>query len=163
MSVAAERDVGSLIKGLYGANATSVTAGGAGDNTEIDGEWGSRADNLSCSLFIPWEATLGATETLTISANIQDAADISGTGAADYSRTSTGENDAVLASVVVADAALLGGAGTYRGVAQLDVDLSGAREFIRSQVTPDLSAANTDTAEIGSVFVLGGSDQKPNV
>ena len=131
--------------------AASITAGGAGDNTEVDGDFHDRQGFLSCLLIIAFEAVLGAAETLSIAANLQDANDDQGAGVADF-------GDA-LASAVVAT----GGAGgtTERGVATLKADLSAARQFVRAQFTPDLSAGAADTAIVVGVLVFGGADEIP--
>lgn len=151
------RDIGSYITTRF-ADQIDAVAAGAGDATESDGEWVNRREtdpaNLnveSAKLVIAWEAVLGATETLSLAANIQDATASDGTGAADY-------GDA-LANAVVAT----GGAGgsTERGVTELDVNLEGANQFIRSQITPDLSAANTDTARIQAIWVFPGGESYP--
>jgi len=129
----------------------TATAGGAGDNTEVNGGWvdrrpATRGAYHSAKLVITYTTTLAAAATLKFAANIQDATDGSGTGAADFGLA--------LASTTVAT-----GAGTFTGTVELDFDVSNAREFLRAQITPDLSAANTDTCSWQAVFVLGGSDR----
>lgn len=136
-------EIGALCTARF-ADQVDVTAGGAGDNTESNGVYVDRSGYDSAKLVVSFEAVLGATETLSIGANIQDDADGSGTGV-DYGSAYT--------SAVVAT----GGAGgsTERGVVELDFDLRAAKQYIRSQITPDLSAATTDTARIHAVWVLG--------
>lgn len=148
---ASMQDAGALIAARYGLTGVAVTAGGAGDDTEVNGIWIDRLGFSSLKVVLPYTATLGATETLSVAANIQDASDDQGTGAADF-------GDA-LASTVQATGAT--GGSTETGVVEMDVDLSAANRFVRVQFTPDLSRANTDTAELAAVYLLAGSTENP--
>lgn len=150
MNVATHRDIGAILTSAA-SGAVSATAAGAGDNTEVDGPYVDRQNHLSAKLIIHYKAVLQQGETLSIAANIQDDADGAGAGA-DF-------GDA-LANAVVAT----GGAGgsVEEGTVELDVDLSGAKQYIRAQVTPDLSASGTDTAIVTATFVLGPKDETPN-
>lgn len=143
-------DIGARLAARHANAGTDVTAGGAGDGVEVDCAYVDRRGFASMKAVIVYTATLSAGETLSIAANLQDDADGVGVGA-DYGTA--------LANTVVAT----GGAGgsTETGVVELDVDLRGAKQFTRLQFTPDLSAANTDTAEIAAVYVLGGSADDP--
>lgn len=145
-----QRDIGAHITGRAGG-AVEATAGGAGDAAEVNGPWIDRQGYLSGKLIITYQATLGDGETLSVAANLQDASDDSGTGAADFGNAA--------ASAVRAT----GGSGgtTERGVVEIDVDLSGAKQYVRPQFTPDLSAANTDVAILAATLVLGGAEGLP--
>lgn len=146
------RDIGAQIAGRACA-AVAATAGGAGDAAEVNGQWIDRQGFLSAKLIVAYQGVLGDGDTLSVAANLQDATDGSGTGAADFG---TAAADAVRAT---------GGSGgsTERGVVEIDVDLSGAKQFVRAQFTPNLSAANTDTAILSAVLVLGGAEAIPAV
>ena len=148
---ASMQDAGALIATRFGVAGVSVTAGGSGDDTEVNGAWIDRLGFSSLKVTIGYTATLGATETLSVAANLQDASDGSGTGAADF-------GDA-LASTVQATGAT--GGSTETGVVELDVDLSAADRFVRAQFTPDLSRANTDTAILYVNYALAGSTENP--
>ena len=150
MNIALQRDIGSLIKGAFALIPNVVTAGGGGDGVEQNGAWIDRSGQLSGKLIIAYSTTLTASETLTIAANLQDASDSSGTGAADY-------GDALASAVIET------GVGTFTGVLVIDVDLSSADGYVRCQVTPTLSAGATDTVALAAVLVLGGSQEVPNV
>ena len=147
---AMQRDIGSALIGRA-CGAAAATAGGSGDATEVDGKWIDRQGYSSAKLIIGVRAVLGATETVTLAANLQDASDSSGTGAADYG------------SAVAATTAATGGGGgtTEFGQIELDFDLSGAKRYIRPQFTPNLSRANTDTAIVSATLILGGADKLP--
>lgn len=144
------RDIGAQLA-PRACGGVEATAGGAGDATEKDGQWIDRQGYLSATLVITYEATLGDGETLSIAANLQDADDDQGTGAADY-------GDAIANAVVATGGT---GGSTEVGQVRQDVDLSGAKQYVRGQFTPDLSAGTTDVAVVSAVLILGGADEVP--
>jgi hypothetical protein len=106
---------------------------------------------LSAVFAIPYTTTLGAAATLIFkSAVIQhgDASDLSDAVTFATLEDATG--------TVIAT-----GAGTFTGCKEYDVDLQGAKQYVRINFTPDLSAANTDTAAVAGVAVFGGSELLP--
>ncbi len=147
------RDIGSLVKVDRAAANTAVTAGGAGDNTLVTGVIIDRAAigwPESAVVAIPFTTTLAAAATLTVTpvvqegnaANLSDAANLAAPGAQ------------VLATGPV-------GGGTVTGTYELNVSLRGAGRYVRVNFTPDLSAANTDTAALSAVLVSGGAIRLP--
>lgn len=148
---ASMNNAGALLAGRYAAAGVDVTAGGSGDNTEVNGAWIDRLGFNSIKVVIPYTTTLAQAATLAIAANLQDASDSSGTGAADY-------GDALAATVQATGDT---GGSTETGVVELDFDVSGCDRYVRIQFTPNLSAANTDVAEMGAVYVLAGSASNP--
>lgn len=151
MTKHAFHDIGACLDAVYCAAEVDVTAGGSGDATEVNGAWISVADRMSIKVLLPFTATLGAGETISFAANLQEASDISGTGAADF-------GDAVAATVVATGES---GGSTEKGVVELDFDVSQTDGFVRVQFTPDMSRANTDTAKIQSAYVRGGASVNP--
>lgn len=148
---ASMNNAGALLAARYAAAGVDVTAGGTGDNTEVDGAWIDRRGFNSLKVVIPYTATLAATKTLSIAANLQDASASDGTGAADYGTA--------LAATVQATGAT--GGSTETGVVELDYDVSGCDRYVRIQFTPNLSATGTDVAEMGAVYILAGSTENP--
>ena len=144
-----QRDAAASMAARY-QGAASATAGGTGDATEVSGGWIDRQNFLSAKLIINYKATLADTETISVAANLQDASSSGGTGAADYGTA--------LASTVQATS---DGGTAETGVVELDFDLSGAKQYIQAQFTPDLSASGTDTAIVSAVLVLAGNDNPP--
>lgn len=129
----------------------TITAGGTGDNTEVDGLAIDRKNATSMSVGIVAKAVLAATKTLVVNLTLQDSAD--GSTFADVA--------AALQPGGAADSAVLtltGGAGgsTESGVYQLGVNLASLRRYVRVQVKPDLNATGTDTATVAGVIALGG-------
>lgn len=142
------RDIGEWITALFAASGVA-TAGGTGDATEVDGAYVDRQDYLSAKLVIVGQAVLAEAATLSIAANIQDDADGAGAGV-DFAPA--------FANAVVAT----GGAGgsTEAFKVELDFDLSTAKRYVRAQVTPNLSAANTDTCRWAAAWVFGPKSQQ---
>lgn len=137
-------DVGAALDADHAVDATSVTAGGSGDATEVDGSSidTQGLDSESVDLIVHGSATLDEDETLTIAGNWQDSAD-------DQSFADVGD---ALAATVVATGPT--GGGTVEFTLKLgSLNLALARRYVRAQVTPDLSRANTDTASIMGVYV----------
>lgn len=151
MNLSSQRDIGAHITSRF-ADQVDAVAAGAGDATESSGPWVQRPHRAqSAKLVIAFEAVLAEDETLSIAANAQDAADSSGTGAADF-------GDAIASAVVATGGT---GGSTERGVVGLDLNLAGAAEYLRSQVTPNLSAGATDTLRLTAVWIFGGLEKLP--
>lgn len=137
------RDIGEWITAVFAASGIA-TAAGTGDNTEVDGAYVDRKNYSSAKLVIVGQAVLAAAATLSIAANIQDDADGSGTGV-DF-------GDA-FANAVVATG---GGGGTTESFkVEIDVDLTKAKQYVRAQVTPNLSASGTDTCRWAATWIFG--------
>lgn len=135
-----------------GAN-TAVTAGGGGDNTAVTGVIIDRAAigwATSAVVFIPFTATLGANETLSVAWTLQDG---------DAANLSDAGTFASAGSAAVANG---GGSGaTVTGQLEANVRLAGAKRYVRLNFTPDLSRANTDTAALSANLVFGGAERLP--
>lgn len=128
-------------------NATTTDA-------EVNGAWVSRKADvgdlaLSAKLVVNYTATLSAGESLTLAGTFQDAIDGSGTGVADYG------GDVAAFEIAVGDS----GGSTETGTAEIDIDLSGAREFIRGQYT--LGTSGSGTTAHSAVIVFYGDSRQP--
>lgn len=146
------RDIGALIKVDRAAANTAITAGGGGDNTEVTGITLDRAAMgwpESAVLAIPFTATLGAGQSLSIGYTVQEG-QASGLGDAATLVTAA---QAVVASSV--------GGGLVTGTFEVNFSLRGAGRYFRANWTPNLSAANTDTAALSAVIVTGGANRLP--
>ncbi len=137
-------------------NATATAAGG-GDNTEVDGQWVDRELSgvgiaLSAKLVIAFTSALQQDATLTFALNFQDATSSAGAGSADF------------AAAVAATVAATGDSGgsTETGTFEVDIDLGAARQWIRTQVTPNLSRGGTDTVEWSSILMFYGDHRQPS-
>lgn len=133
----------------------TATAGGGGDNTEVDGPYADRWDASSgmaksCKLVIGYRAVLAQAATLSLTANIQEDADGANAGT-DYGPA--------YAKTVVATGGTDG--STEVGKIELDFDLAGAERYLRAQITPDLSAANTDTCTWWANWIFFGAEKGP--
>ncbi len=151
MNYSTQHDIGSIVEGKFALIPNVVTAGAAGDGTEQDGAWIDRDDRNSVTVVVPYSATLAQGATLILAANIQDATASDGTGASDF-------GDAYAAAVVATGDT---GGSTETGEIELNIDLGPANRYIRVQVTPTLSAADTDTVALAGVAVLSGARTYP--
>ena len=157
-----ERNIGySILTKLAGANSTAVAAG-SGDATEINGDSIQRSTlgsmYLSAQLAVQWRTTLASGATMTVAANIQDSAD--NVSWVDFNAAASGfGGSSELTAAVVATGP--SGGGEVVGETYLDVDLSGARDYVRAQYTPNLSAGSTDTAILSAAIVFGGAENGP--
>lgn len=148
---------GAFCRSARGTGNNAVTAGGAGDATQVDAAWIDRVAARkgtagSLKVIIKYTATLAQGATLAFAAQMQDANSVAGAGAANFG--------AAVPSTVAATGPA--GGGTVTGVVEYDVDLTTARQFFRARVTPDLSAANTDTAAWDVTYVLFGDQRNPS-
>lgn len=148
MTTALGRDDAALLTPRFCAVETSLTAGGAGDNTEITGGQIDLRDAFgtkrfgSLTLVLTARATLTAAQTLALKAvrfeHSDDASAWSEMKAGATTLTMTGPE----------------GGGTVTGEAVLGCNLLEAKRFVRAKFTPDLSAGATDTAKVSAVYVL---------
>lgn len=147
------RSIADLIKVERAAANTAVTAGGTGDATAVTGAIIDRlaiGTPQSAVLAIPYTATLGAGETLSIGYTVQEG---------QAANLSDAETLVTAASAVVATGPA--GGGTVTGVFEVSVPVMGAGQYVRANFTPDLSASGTDTAALSAVMVFGGADRLP--
>lgn len=144
-----QTNVGAYVKAALALAPVQIVAGGAGDNVAQNGPAVDRQGFLSAVLAVPIQATLAQAATLTINAKLQDSAD-GATGWTDFAGPTS-------------NLVLTGGAGgsTESGQLELNINLRGARRYVRAVATGDLSAATVDTARFGASIVLGGADSKP--
>ena len=157
MTFAMQHDIESWVVGGFGHYEAVITAGAGNDNVEVNGPWLDRRNDvkgphLSVAVMILWEAVLTNSKTLSLAANLQDATSAVGAGAADFGTA--------LANAVVATSDASPNE-TIRGVTKFAVNLGAARQFLRLQLTANLSATGTDTVKLAAVFVFGGDDVLP--
>lgn len=143
------RNIAAEILSLYAAAATSATAGGSGDATEVTGvtidtsTFPTRAESIAFVLAAT--ATLTAAKTHTVTAKIEDSAD-----------ASTWATLVASATVILQTAT-----GTSTKSGRIGADLNTARRYVRLKYTPDLSHTATDTSVTQSIAVLGGLQEVP--
>lgn len=153
MTFAMAHNIDAFIGAAPASDNATLTAGGTGDNTLVTGLAIDRValgSPLSASFAVRYKAVLAAAATLSL-AYLVETDDNSGFSSPTVLQSGT--------SAVVDTGA--GGGSTQRGVYRIPVDFAGAEQYVRIKFTPDLSAANTDTAEISVVAILGGQDNLP--
>lgn len=146
------KNIAALISGMIGAAPTALVAGGAGDNTLVTGEIIDRfsiGGPQSAVLMIPYSATLAAGETLSVTYTVQEGEED------DLSDAATLKT----ATVVLATGPV--GGGTVAGCAEISFKPRAGGRYNRVNITPDLSAANTDTAGVAAVIVYAGAERLP--
>jgi hypothetical protein len=142
-----------MIGALPALASTSVTAGGSGDNTEITGIsidrfYGSNDIYGDVTLLIALDdLNLAASETLSLTITIQDSANNSDWNTA----------ESVLAKTAVYTGEIVSGYYVYK----IGVNLTMYDRYVRLNVTPDMSAADTDTVTINGIAVMGYPTYKP--
>ena len=157
MSIAFRKNIGAFIKLVRAFINTAMLAGGAGDNTLVTGLIIDRESwhmPLSAVLGISYTTTLAEAATLTFKSLLVehgDAANLSDAATFLTLEDATGS---------VIETGPTGGA-TVTGCKEYDIDLAGAKRYIRIKVTPDLSAADTDVAGLAGVLALEGGDTLP--
>lgn len=140
------RELGSSVTSVLALAPNTVTAGGGSDNIAQNGPAISRLGYYAAVLACPIRSVLAAGANVVVNAKIQ-------------SRSGGGSwSDLIAASPVTLSSV---GGGTVDGILELNAPLDAAGDEIRAVVTPNLSAANTDTATLGAVLVLGESSEGP--
>lgn len=136
--------------------ATTLTAAGSGDNTQIVGDIFDRLSMnfpKSLTVAIGFTTTLAANKTLTIkSLTIEHGDDSALADAANLYAPS---------DVVVATDS--GSGSTLKGQQKYSTDLHPAKRYVRLKYTPDLNATGTDTALVQSDLIFSDSFIKPAV
>ena len=142
-------NIGERIKNTTGGlQLDTFTAGATGDNTLYTGDAVDRMGFGSCQVQMNSTLTLASGETFKNTINIYDCATSGGT----YTLFSNLLNAGTIAT------------GTATGgkyASRYNVDLSGAKRYIKIDSKADLSASGTDTAKYLLQLVLGGADVTP--
>ena len=154
MNVSQSRNIGAYIKRVLAFNHLQVVAGGGADGVAQNGRGIDRSLDasgnlsLSASVGLLISAVLAGSETASAVVQIQDSDDDgSGDAYADFGDPS--------AATLVSDGA------DENGVLDFDIDLSGAKKWVRMEVTVTMSAGDTDTAELMGDLVMAGPPERP--
>jgi hypothetical protein len=152
-----DHNIGSFLAPVDSGVIFNSIAGSTNDNSEKAGviiDRGAHEVPLSMSLLMPFKAVLGAAATLKLGYRIEHGNDSALADTADFASVAVAGN-------VVATANASG--QTLSGIAKADIDLGGAKRYLRINLTTDLSAANTDTSVQAAVAVFGGESVIPAV
>jgi len=150
MALSEITNIGAKVSVRRAAPNLSIVAGTGQDGQQQTGIILDRAAvgwPQSAVFAVPFSTTLGTNETLSIAYTVQtsDASDMS--------------SPTIVASGAATTVAT--GAGTISGAFEADVNLAGAKRYVRFLYTPDLSRASLDTAELSAVAVFGGASRLP--
>ncbi|WP_338865171.1 hypothetical protein [Myxococcus stipitatus] len=130
-----------------GVAGGGLTAGGAGDAVEVTSGAVDRNGFDSAQLLFTGATNCAAGQTLKATVKVAESEDGTTFGA-----------DETLANAVTVVA---GGAAPQSFCFRVDLRVANRKRFLRMRLTPDLSAASTDTAQWGAALVLGGADEFP--
>lgn len=181
---AGQHDHGAKQIAIGALDAAVITAGAGNDGVAVNGNGLDRkkigyqqGPGLSAQLLIPYKAVLAATKTLSLAVTMQhDSASGFGTAATATIRrvrhvaqgatgagTVTDLSSAISSGAFPATVVATGDTGgtTERGCLIVDLDLGGLKEYVRAQVTADLSATGTDTVALSGALSLGGFVEAP--
>ena len=158
MNIVVQRNIGALLGFARAGAASTLTAGGAGDNVPVVGGWIDRqaiganyaagALPLSAAVGIAYSAVLAAGKGLNMSLLVETSPD----------------NGVTITPLLPATPALVASSvagGTVNGVANFAVSLTSAQRYVRFTWTPDLNNTTTDTASIFPMVAFGGFDRLP--
>ncbi len=127
--------------------AGTLTAAGAGDATEVTSASIDRLGFDSVQLQVAIRTTCATAETMVLTVKISESDD-----------DSTFATAVVLASAVTV---VTGGASAQTVIYSLNISMAGRARYFKILLTPNLSAAGTDTAQYGAVAILGGATDFP--
>ncbi len=146
------KNIGAFLYGLPSHLNTTVLAGGGADGVSQTGLTVDRQalvpTFLSGKFLTQIAATLATGETLTVRQRFEDSADNMAWVA--YVPTTEGNE---ITDVVIS--------ASGNSVVAGNVDFSGARRYVRQNVTLTQSAGSVDTADFASILATGGSAETP--
>ena len=173
MNFASMHDLGSSVLAEIAQLNYAATAGSSPDNVQQNGQVidrlaAGRRLYLSAILVINYKAVVNTSETFSLAVNGQQATNSGySTGVANMSarRAYQVEADGTRTELTLTSGALaltsMGGGATIKGVVVLEFDLHNVPQYLRSQITSDLSRSGTDTSIVSANWVFRGADQLP--
>lgn len=169
------KDLASMIIPVAASAHVSVTAGGAGDNTQLTGltidrdaltpygagQTVSHAMPAGAVFLVQYDAALGGGNTLTLkNALVEHSADGTNWTTLYDQSGATAPVPPTWPAAGVVDTGATGGSD-QKGCVAFGTPLDGAQRYVRFSITPDLSAAGTDTANLAVAAVLSGYGEVP--
>jgi hypothetical protein len=158
MNIVVNKDIGAVVDLVRIGAGSTLTAGGAGDNTAVVGTWLDREAlgfgyaggslPMTALVSIAFSAVLAAGKGLNMGLLVEDSAD--------------GVTPATYQTIPATSGALSAAGGTVNGQIGFHVFLGSARRYVRFTWTPDLTNTATDTAIIFPMCALGGFDRLPS-
>lgn len=139
-------NVGAYITTVFALQRTAFGVG-VGNLAATDGEVFQRTTkrplHLSGKLVVQYKATLASGKSLTIVSTLKDSAD-----GVTYAAQTT-QTDVING---------LDSGAVQKGTVEMDVNLVGAKDYIRPTIQGTLTASGSDTAEVSAVLILGGGE-----
>jgi hypothetical protein len=156
MNLVVQKNLGAIVDLVRAGAASTLTAGGAGNNVGVTGVTIDRYAYLAqpygslpmnAAIGIAFSATLSAGKALTVSATVNTSSD--------------GVNWSPLQTFPAVTAASSSAGGVVTGVQEFMVSLTSAARWVQFVWTPALTATATDSASIFPQCALGGFDRYP--
>lgn len=148
MSMWQKKDGGEACVGRT-CGLTVATAAGTGDATEQAGaiiDLNALGNPGWMKVVLTAESVLQAAKTLKVASDVDHGAD---SGLSDTAVFDAGVTVALLGTGP-------SGGGTVIGQAEYEVNLSGAKQYLRVNCTPELDASGTDTCILACSAIFGG-------
>ncbi len=161
---ASQKDVGASLACKFIVGPRVIDAGTTTEDaveissTAIDRVALTNHPYHSAKVIFPYSFTGAAGATATLKSNFQHS-DNSSAGWVDFN-----DIDGSTANTASIGSTASTAAQTVNGVLSYDMDLSGAKQYVRVQVTPTLSGTSTgtDDLDIAGVLVFGGGATQPS-
>jgi hypothetical protein len=152
-------NIGAYITSELALDNTTVGAGVGGSGTPVNGNdfdrLASRNLHLSGKLQIGYKATLASGHSATVAWAIRDSED--DVTYTNVEQSTPAEHPSSGSSTITAN----NDGSAVRGVIEVDVDLMGAKQYLRPVITPTLSHSGVDTLQLSGMWALGGSEILP--
>jgi hypothetical protein len=145
-------NIGAYVKAVTATKPTKLGAATGGSGVQIVGETIDRLASklpLSARLAILVRTTLASGQTLSIAPVVETKEEVAD------SYAQYGDN--VAAQVVTAN----DDGSEIVTELHVDVDLAGAKQYVRFSLTPTLTHSGSDVAYVGAAAVLGGFSEQP--
>lgn len=153
-------NVGAFITSKLALDNQSVGAGVGGSGTPVNGNvfdrLGVRNLHLSGKLQLGYKFTGASGHTATLAWALRDS-DSSGGTYTNVVTSTPGAHPASGSSTITA----ANDGSAVRGVVEVDVDLMGAKQYLRPTVTPTMSHSGVDTISLSGIWALGGGEELP--
>jgi len=153
-------NIGAYITSKLALDNTSVGAGVGGSGTPISGNVFDRLAHrnllLSGKLQLGYKFTGASGHTATVAWAIRDSSESAGTYTNVITSTPGAHPASGSSTITAAD-----DGSAVRGVIEVDIDLMGAKEFLKPIITPTLSASGVDSLTLSGIWALGGGEELP--
>jgi hypothetical protein len=163
MNLVVQRNIGAIIELARAGAASSLTAGGAGNNVAVTGATIDRQNVSGAgSAGQPYGGSMPLSALFGMAFTASLAAGKALTGALTVNHSPDGSTWTPLQTIAATQAALSAAGGTVNGQLNFQISLTSAQRYLQFVWTPNLTAASVDTASIFPMLAFGGFDHLPS-